>query len=452
MSAAALDAGSQPAPPPRPLDPTGKALRRAPVTVYKPFFTAAIAVTLTLGAGWGAWLLWRIGFAHSFTGVSVHAVNAHGLAQVYGWVGLFIVGFAYQFFPRLLHAPSLSARQTAPVFALQLGGLALATLALDLAGTWSLARPAALVGGLTVAAAATWFARHMRATFRAAAAPGGVWRWYAGTAIAFFVASTLASAFHAWITMGASTKDELVQAVGTWQAPLRDLQVHGMALFMILGVSLRLLPALLGVPAVPEPRARRAYFVLLASVVGETALFLAYRLTGQHWIAALLLLPWLGLFAGAAMIAASLRLWGPFKDDDRTNKFLRAAYAWLFVSLAMLLLLPAYQALVHIPFSHAWYGATRHAITVGFVSLMIMGMGARFTAALNAHDRFALSRLVGPFVLVNVGCLLRVTLQVATDWVAVAYVLVGISSLLELAGLTWWGAHVIGLMRRRRAA
>ena len=55
---------------------------------------------LSAGASWGAWLLWTIGLNGSFRAVSVHAINAHGEAQIFGWVGLFIMGFAYQAFPR----------------------------------------------------------------------------------------------------------------------------------------------------------------------------------------------------------------------------------------------------------------------------------------------------------------------------------------------------------------
>ena len=33
----------------------------------------------------------------------LHEVNAHGHAQIFGWVALFIMGFAYQAFPRFRH-------------------------------------------------------------------------------------------------------------------------------------------------------------------------------------------------------------------------------------------------------------------------------------------------------------------------------------------------------------
>jgi hypothetical protein len=36
--------------------------------------------------------------------------------------------------------------------------------------------------------------------------------------------------------------------------------------------------------------------------------------------------------------------------------------------------------------SHAFYGATRHAITVGFISLMIVGVSSKVVPTLNGVD------------------------------------------------------------------
>ena len=69
--------------------------------IYRPFFLSGIAVVLTLGAVWGAYLLVRIALLGKFTAVGLHEVNAHGHAQIFGWVGIFVMGFAYQAFPRL---------------------------------------------------------------------------------------------------------------------------------------------------------------------------------------------------------------------------------------------------------------------------------------------------------------------------------------------------------------
>jgi uncharacterized protein involved in response to NO len=71
-------------------------------TIYRPFFLAGIATVLTLGCMWGAINLLSIGIRESFSAVSYSWVLAHGHAMVFGFVGFFIMGFAYQAFPRLV--------------------------------------------------------------------------------------------------------------------------------------------------------------------------------------------------------------------------------------------------------------------------------------------------------------------------------------------------------------
>ncbi len=87
--------------------------RRGPAAdhVHRPFLAAALAITLTIGAGWGAWLLWQIGIGADFQAVSVGHVMAHGDAQLWGFVSLFIAGVALRCQwrqARDLSAPGLS--------------------------------------------------------------------------------------------------------------------------------------------------------------------------------------------------------------------------------------------------------------------------------------------------------------------------------------------------------
>src|SRR5262245_13362828 len=44
--------------------------------IYRPFFKSGIAIVLTLGAAWGAYLLLRIGLTGNFRAAGVHEVNA----------------------------------------------------------------------------------------------------------------------------------------------------------------------------------------------------------------------------------------------------------------------------------------------------------------------------------------------------------------------------------------
>lgn len=118
----------------------------------------------------------------------------------------------------------------------------------------------------------------------------------------------------------------------------------------------------------------------------------------------------------------------------------------------MLLLMPVYQVISGIAFSHAYFGGVRHAITVGFISMMIVGMGAKVVPTLRGIAPDHLPRLWLPFVLINIGCLLRVSLQVATDWHPAAFQLVGISGMLEWTGFAIWGAHLVVLMIGARSS
>ncbi|HZU38933.1 MAG TPA: DUF1858 domain-containing protein [Gemmataceae bacterium] len=174
---------------------------------------------------------------------------------------------------------------------------------------------------------------------------------------------------------------------------------------------------------------------------------------------------WAGLWYAAVLLLAgsvtafvwNWRSFGPAGRPDRTLKFIRAAYTWLLISLTMLALLPVYQFAVlpwlaptslsaTIGFSHVYYGAIRHAITVGFVSLMIMGVAARVVPTLNGVDAARLSRLWVPFLLLNAGCALRVTTQALTDFTPHAFAVTGLSGVLEVTGLALWAVHLWSIM------
>ena len=109
-------------------------------TIYRSFFKAGILVVLSLGAVWDAYLLLRIAHDGTFTAAGLHEVNAHGHAQIFGWVGLFVMGFAYQAFPRFKHSSLAYSRLALATLWMMLGGIVARSLcqplALSLAGAW----------------------------------------------------------------------------------------------------------------------------------------------------------------------------------------------------------------------------------------------------------------------------------------------------------------------------
>jgi hypothetical protein len=412
---------------------------------YRSFFTAAIAVVLTVGASWGVWILWQLASIGRFTGLPVNQVNAHGHAQLFGWVGLFVMGFAYQMFPAIWQRRLVAPRAVPAVFGTMVAGVALRTIGIAGVGKdWAV--PITVVGGVLEAGAIVTFLVQLWLTWRRSLARGEPYVRFVGTSLVFLLIQMPFGLWHTLNTLTAPTREALVWYVATYQAVLRDLQVHGFALMMVLGVSMKVLPPFFGVSPVTRKRARVAWALILGGVIGEVALFLAYRLTGHHALAAALMLPWLMLALGTLSIVAVFRPWRPFPRWDRSAKFVRAAYLWLTASMVMLLCLPIERALVHVPFSHAYYGSIRHAITVGFISQMIIGISARVVPDLRRTPVASLPALTGTFMLVNAGCFLRVALQALTDVHPVFFRLVGMSGVLELSALAFWGAHLVGLM------
>jgi hypothetical protein len=237
------------------------------------------------------------------------------------------------------------------------------------------------------------------------------------------------------------------------------VQIHGFALLMIFGVSQRIFHHFYGLPKINERLSLIGLALINAAVVGEIAGLLLMKTAGQAWAAL-----WYGsvllLTVTSAVVVRSWHIFSHSDDADRSLKFLRAAYVWLFVSLTMLALLPAYQyglltafapgsEAARLGFSHAYHGATRHAITVGFISLMILGVAAKVVPTLNGVASSTLPRLWLPFVLVNAGCTLRVVGQTLTDFSPRAFAFAGMSGLLEVSGLAIWGIHLWYVMSGR---
>jgi hypothetical protein len=427
--------------------------------IYRPFFKAGIAVVLTLGAVWGAYLLLRIGLTGRFTAAGLHEVNAHGHAQIFGWVGLFVMGFAYQAFPRFKHTSLALPRLAWASLGLMLAGLVGRSVGEPLAGSLAGAGPVAVASAWLEVAAIGLFVVVILATWRASGQRLAFYDCYILSALGWFTFQAVAEAVYLAATLAAANPEELLRLVATWQGAIREMQIHGFALLMILGVSQRLLHHFYGLPAPSQRLSLVALVCLDVAVTGEIAGLVLMREAGRAW-GGLWYAAALFLTGTVVVLLWNWRIFGPAADADRSLKFLRAAYAWLLISLGMTVLLPVYQ-LVLLPclapfsdaaavgFSHAYYGAIRHAITVGFISLMIVGVAGRVVPTLNGADGRRLTRLWGPFLLLNAGCTLRVVAQTLTDFTPNAFPVAGVSGLLEVAALALWGSHLWLVMAGR---
>jgi hypothetical protein len=427
--------------------------------IYRPFFKAGIVVVLTLGAVWGAYLLLRIGLRGRFDAAGLHEVNAHGHAQIFGWVGLFVMGFAYQAFPRFKHASLAFPRLAWASLGLMLAGLVGRSVGEPLASSLPWVGPIAIASAWLEVAAIGLFVWVILATWRAAGKGLAFYDYYILASMGWFAAQAVAEAVYLAATLAAASREELLALVAAWQGAIRDAQIHGFALLMILGVSQRVLHHFYGFPAANRRLSLAALVCLNFAVTGEIAGLVLMRSASRAW-AGLWYVSALLLTGAVVALLWNWRVFGRAAEADRSLKFLRAAYAWLLFSLGMLVLLPAYQFFLlpqlaasseaaALGFSHAYYGAIRHAITVGFISLMIVGVAARVVPTLNGVDSHRLTPLWGPFLLLNVGCALRVVAQTLTDFSPHAFPVAGVSGLLEVTGLALWGVHLWAVMAGR---
>ena len=432
--------------------------RPQPPDGHRLFLRGAIATVLTLGAAWGALLLLRIAASGSFVSISLQEVNAHGHAQIFGWVGLFAMGYAYYGLAALKRTRLAAPRLAVASFWLMAGGLAARSLFQPLVdfSPWCLLP--ALAGSLAEIAAVALCCGIVAATLRRSPRGLEAADGFVLAALAWFLIQAVYDAGYFAATALASDRGTLLRLVADWQAPLREMQIHGLAMLMILGISQQLLPRWYGMRQTRPNQSQRALVLINLALAGVIAGSILIRQAGHAWAGAW----YLAAVVMAAVVIALVLSWGiwrPAPRQDRGLTYVRAAYLWLLVSLAMLAALPVYQfallpwlaaesAAARIGFSHAYYGAIRHAITVGFVSQMIVAVSARLTAELRGA-RIDRQRVPwSPLVLINAGCAVRVAGQAATDFTPLAFPIIGPSGLVELAGLAVWGVHLWRLTGR----
>ncbi|MCC6493048.1 MAG: hypothetical protein IT424_08500 [Pirellulales bacterium] len=122
------------------------------------------------------------------------------------------------------------------------------------------------------------------------------------------------------------------------------------------------------------------------------------------------------------------------------------AFGWLIASLGMLaagLLIESYAGR---PVHHAYMGAMRHAITVGFMTTLVLGVGQRLMPVMD-RTVLALPRLSIPIlILIGAGNLLRVGAELAVLTTSGAYRVMPISGLLEWLALALFTASMIATM------
>jgi len=424
--------------------------------IYRRFFKTAIVIVLSLGGLWGVIALMQISLGQAL--LQPHllpAIHAHAHAMIFGWVGLFVMGFAYQSFPRFKVTTLWRPRLANLTLYLMIAGI-LARVGADMLqhGTFALGLGAA--SATTEIMAIVLFMVIILKTARQSISPRNPYELFIIAALGWFLIQAMFSGFFFFAEATAANLQETILRTALLDGPLRDIQLLGFAALIIAGVSQRFVPVVYGLGQPGHDRQTLIFWLMNGSLVLDVASYVALLTTGNPFFGFTLEISYLLMVLWAVLLVIQLRIFTRTKQPDRSWKFIRAAYVWLLIAMVMMPLLMPYSAWEGVGFSHAFWGAHRHAFTVGFISMMILGVSSRVVPILAGVDSKKLTSLWGPFILLNAGGAGRVILEILTDFAPrIAYPLIGITGFAELAALVWWGIglwHVMNLSKTHRAS
>lgn len=393
------------------------------VTAY---VAAGLAFLLLPGTFLGVWNLVSISGRHSLEALPAAWMQAHGHAQIFGWIGTFILGIGYYSLSKMGGTAPASAARGWISFFCWTAGATLRWAANVSLWQWRLLLPLSAL--LELAAFVLFFAtvsRHRK--------PGAarVETWMIAvmaSTCAFLLVLLFNAAAAFWLAFTASgpaiphSLDQRFLVLAAWGFPVAA----------VWGFNARWLPVFAGLP---QPRAG----ALMAALA---AWFAALCLGLAAWAlpAALLLL------AAGGLAAFALRVFEPSIQPPKVlgvsplfPHFARGAYAWLL--LAASLSIWAAAADTH----GGLWGASRHALTVGFLATMVFAIGQRVLPAFCGMRVLYSPRLMtASLVLLNLGCALRVFSEIPAYEanLAAAWRVLPVSAVTELAAVTLFALNL----------
>ncbi|HEX5482349.1 MAG TPA: NnrS family protein, partial [Terriglobia bacterium] len=230
--------------------------------IYRRFFKAAIVIVLSLGGLWGVIALMQISLGKALLQPGLlPAIRAHAHAMIFGWVGLFVMGFAYQSFPRFKATTLWRPRLANLTLYLMLSGILLrvggemlehGALALSL-------------GAISAAAEITAIALFMiiiLKTARQSISPRNPYEAFIIAALGWFFIQAIFSGFFFFAQATASNLQETIVRTALFDSPLRDIQLLGFAALIIAGVSQRFVPVVYGLGQPRHDRQRLIFWLM----------------------------------------------------------------------------------------------------------------------------------------------------------------------------------------------
>jgi uncharacterized protein involved in response to NO len=393
------------------------------------YITSGLVFMLLPGTFLGVWNLLHISGGESVGSVSPAWIQAHGHAQVFGWIGSFILGIGFYSLRGQRRAGSKFSWAWA-CWVMWTLGVALRWFANVYRWQWRAMLP---VSGALELAAFLIFFRYVARHRPERAGKGGFepWIWVvigATTGLLLTLVANLASTIYvAWDGTSPGVPHMLDQrylALMTW----------GFLVPFVWGFSAKWMEVFLGL----RPIRQR---LLIAALAVD---FLGVGLTLAGWGGTATGI----LVAGAVLAVIALRMFEPSIHEPKIRGvhssfpvFVRMAYGWLLVAGLLGVAAARWDE------SGGIWGASRHALTVGFIAVMVFSVGQRILPAFAGMRLLWSPRLMfAALALITFGCTLRVSSEILAyqgyaEW---AWSVLPISALFELGGVTAFAMNILG--------
>jgi hypothetical protein len=399
------------------------------------YISTGLFFMLFPGTFLGVWNLLAISSHRAPDSVSPAWIQAHGHAQIFGWIGTFILGIGFYSIPKLRRCNAFALSAVWSSWALWTSGVALRWLTSVYQWHWRALLPVSAT--LEIVAFAI-FLRSVSGHRPLDAGKGRLEEW-----VLVVVAASVGFLATLLVNFGISVSLSLYGASPDLSPQFDQrflvLQTWGFLVPFVWGFSAKWLPNFLGL------RPIRSGILLLG--VGLDSVGVLTALAGWIVPSAFLLL------AGILTAVYSLRL---FELAQRPAKvkgvhasfpvFVRLAYAWAIIAAS----LGIWAALAEN--SHGIWGASRHALTVGFLAMMVFAIGQRILPAFSGMRLlFSTKLMFVALVLLTAGCVLRVSSEIlAYQGVAgSAWVWLPVSAITEMTAVTIFAGNLLLTFTRR---
>lgn len=393
------------------------------------YVSTGLVFMLLPGTFLGVWNLLAISSHRAANSISAGWIQAHGHAQIFGWIGCFILGIGFYSIPKLRRLEPFALWTAWVCWGLWTAGVSLRWLAGVYSWQWRMLLP---LSALLELGAFLIFFRSVSGH-----RPQDVGKEHFEPWVFVVITASVGLLLTLLVNFGATLflafRGNSPDLPFHFDQRFLVLETWGFLVPFVWGFSAKWLPVFLGL------RPLRGRTLLVAIALNSAGVLAALR--GSMGAAVFLLL------AGIIVAAYALRLFEPPQQSPKLKGvhvsfpvFVRVAYIWAIV--AGLLAVWADSGTD----SQGIWGASRHALTVGFFATMVFSIGQRVLPAFSGMRLLFSTKLMFLSLLfLSVGCLLRVSSEILAyqGFAGWAWSWLPVSALTEMTAVTIFAINLL---------